>query len=164
MTRRMLVPLLASGLLSLVLAPRGRALEPYVSVTNCEQVEVNGQPAVRLTLSMLAKSGGFFEVAVLPPYGPTYPDTCTVLEGAGPPGWHVYRQADGNFYFDGPYVQANQSLDGFQLTLNNASCCKTFIFEDGLLMDEPSTTVCFENCLATPTAKASWGRLKATYR
>lgn len=49
--------------LSAALVPRpAAALDPYVTVANCEQVEVSGQMATRLTLPILAKSGVVYTV------------------------------------------------------------------------------------------------------
>jgi len=162
----------ALSVLAIALASEGYARPaaadqpPYVSVTNCEQVQINGQSAVRLTLSFYAKSpGGWGGMAVLPPSGPGYSDTCSVLEGTAPPGWTVYRQADGNLYFYAPeYLPTNSTVGGFQVTINKGVCCKAFGFIQTVLMDNPGTQVCFADCLAVPVPTESWGHLKAIYR
>ncbi|MEP7029091.1 MAG: hypothetical protein ABI960_10885 [Candidatus Eisenbacteria bacterium] len=165
MRATLVATVLAAGVLASPMAAYAQTTQPYVSVTNCEQVQVNEQGAVRLTLSFFGKSGGWYGMAVLPPGGPNYPDTCSVLEGSAPPGWTVYRQADGNLYFHSPdFIPANVLVGGFQVTLNKGTCCKGFGFIQATLLDNPGTQVCFADCLAVPAEQLSWGRMKAIYR
>jgi len=141
---------------------------PYITVTNCEPVVLGGQTVNRLTLRVLAKTGYVEGVRVEIPFHANPADTCTVLEAAAPAGWFVSRQEDGRVFFGtmiGEGIHTNNSLDGFQITLNHPNCCLLFVLTNPLLLDDSgSTQVCFEGCLATPAALASWGQVKSIYR
>jgi hypothetical protein len=150
---------------ALFAAGRASAEEPFLKVTACEPVQVAGQNAYRLTLSIAGTYQFYDEVAIHPPYGLANPDTCTILEASPPPGWAAYRFDDGVVLFLGSPVDQGQYLDGFQITLNRASCCKLIILSNFLLFDSPGGgNVCFHDCLATPSHATSWGSVKVLYR
>jgi hypothetical protein len=142
-----------------------RADEPFVKVTACDAVQVAGQSAFRLTLSIMGKLQ-FYDTAVISPatgFGDA--STCDILEASPPAGWKVFRIDDGTMLFYGPPVDQGQYLDGFQITLSSASCCEFVNLSNFLLLDSPGFgNVCFHDCLATPSRATSWGRMKAYYR
>ena len=168
MPRRSLLS--AFVLATALLAPGAQvSADPYVTVTNCEMVQVQGVSADRLTLRILAKTGYTEWVRVyVGPYSLLGPDTCRVLEATAPAGWTASTTGsrDAGAIFNGPWsagIPSGQALDGFQITLSRPTCCVHFVLGNAL-DTVGGTKVCFESCVATPAAGSTWGLVKWIYR
>jgi hypothetical protein len=148
-----------------LLAPSAaRALEPLVRVTACDPVQVGGHDAQRLTLA-IAGQFQFYDTVGLWPVVAAGNDTCSIVDFTPPPGWKTFRGDLGSVFFYGAPVALGQSLDGFQITVNDVGCCFEVNLSNFLLLDSPGYGVaCFHDCAVTPTNLPSWGRLKVLYR
>ena len=163
--------LLAALMLATALLAPGThvSADPYVTVTNCELVQVQGSSANRLTLRILAKTGYTEWVRVyMGPVSQLGPDTCSVLDVISPAGWFASTRglSDHGAYFYaniGTGIPSGQALDGFKITLSRPICCVYFVLGNSL-DTVGGTKVCFESCGATPAGEATWGQVKAIYR
>ena len=154
----------ASLLVSAVVTSTCGAVPPLVTVTACEPVQVDGHPAQRLTLA-IAGQFQFYDAVGLWPIVAAGRDTCSIVEFTAPTGWKAFRGDLGAVFFMGEPVELGESLDGFQVTVNDVGCCYEVNLSNFLLFDSPGHgTACFEDCRATPAGRASWGQVKALYR
>ena len=108
----------------------------------------------------------FFDDVAFWPIAHAGADTCGIVEFAPPAGWKAfYGGVGGMVLFFGQPVDLGESLDGFQIVVNDVNCCFEVDLGNFLLLDSPGHgNVCFRNCLATPARPATWGSLKAAYR
>lgn len=140
------------------------AIEPLVRVTACEPVQVGGHPAQRLTLAIAGQTQ-FFDTASLRPVTASGNDTCSIVEFTAPPGWMPFRGDLGDVHFFGTPVGLGQSLDGFQVVVNDVHCCFEVNLTNFLLLDSAGYGIaCFTSCAVTPARRSSWGALKVVYR
>ena len=148
-----------------LLAGTANAVPPLVQVTGCEPVIIGGHPAQKLTL-MLAGQSQFFDTVGIWPRAVAGTDTCAIVDFTAPPGWKAfYAGVGGMVLFTGEPVELGQSLDGFEIVVNDVNCCYFVNMSNFLLFDSPGHGIaCFRDCLATPARASSWGSLKAAYR
>lgn len=141
-----------------------QAIEPLVRVTACDPIQVGGHAAQRLTLAMAGQTQ-FFDTASLRPVAKSGNDTCSIVEFTAPPGWTAFRGDLGDVHFFGTPVPLGQSLDGFQIVVNDIHCCYEVGLENFLLLDGAGYGIaCFNDCAVTPARRKSWGALKVIYR
>jgi hypothetical protein len=136
--------------------------EPIVTVTACDQVELNGHVDLRFTFQVHNTSAGgvqqFFLEKLDPQGDPA--DTCSFVASAVPPNWqtHVFPTHVDYVGFDG--IDPGASVGGFQIVLTRA-CCLKGIFANSIVT-VAEETVCLQ--CATPAERATWGRMKSVYR
>jgi len=157
--------LAALGSAAMLLAPCvARATEPLVRVTACEAVQVGGHDAQRLTVAIAGQTQ-FFDAVGIWPVVQGGADTCSIVDFTPPPGWKAFRGDLGMVFFYGSPVDLGQSLDGFQITVNDVGCCYEVNLSNFLMFDSPGNGIaCFQDCRVTPARSSSWGSVKALYR
>jgi hypothetical protein len=143
---------------------------PWITVTACDSVAINGVFHPRVTFSVTNASPFVvtnFRACSQSIGAPT--DSCTGLALSAPPDWRGNTSvADCPSWFEvnpfETYIAPGQTLGGFQLVVDRRSCCFDVGFSNISLDPFGFDTLCFACDQPVAARSISWGQMKSQYR
>ncbi len=164
-----IVSVLLLGIVVVSAMPGTSTSEPFVHITACDSVSINGQTYPRITFDIVSAHPQFgIQEFVIRPVSNSVPeDTCHVLQITAPQPWQVWMFDDViGVYADDPsaWLHVGERLTGVKLVQSKFTCCYELQFFAAFEGPHSSERICFKCDLATPTVSSTWGRLKQQYR
>jgi hypothetical protein len=158
-------------LVACVLEPQdATAQSSWLTVTNCEMVNIDGHEYGKLTFDIHNLNFGQITQINLRPYHPDDPaEDAHIVQYTLPVGWNGFTGAGGSISWlvtSLDYaVEPGETLSGISIVLSEPTCCYALKFPGPLLGDPyPEFPVCFACPGVTPAGESTWGRIKETYR
>ena len=143
---------------------------PWLSVTACDSVAIDGVYHPRMTFSVKNVSGwAVISIQACSQEVGAPTDSCTALVVTAPAAWRGRPGPCGAAWFqvdpfDESYIAPGQTLGGFQVVVDRPSCCFEFAFRSWDLEPFAFDTLCFSCEQAVAARSVSWGQIKSQYR
>jgi hypothetical protein len=137
--------------------------EPMITITGCDQVELNGHTYPRFTFQV-HNSADIPHCQLLFSQGPgsAPADTCTMVAAIGPPDWQNFVIPSTAHWIScfGTPIGAGETVSGLQIVVTRPCCGEFSLFNPiGPVVRESACLQC-----PTPAERATWGVVKSRYR
>jgi hypothetical protein len=143
--------------------------QSWLTANRCDAVQIDGHEFYRtsFTVRNLDPTHLIFGVVLYPEFYETNDDTCHAVQVAAPNSWSAAITDGFPRWTSGDpkvYIAANETLDGFEVTLSRTTCCFNVDFLGQFGDKFAGTFNCFFCPLVTPSSRGTWGQLKVLYR